>query len=279
MRFPSVKRILWMIVMCAGGAGLSAQTATEQAPAPKPTVKTAPAAPVAYVRKFSMGGSLSFGLLSTMKSSNYTNKVTDVVDDTESGTIKSQAKFAAGPTFQFAFLEHFALNVSVLRNTEHHWDYNMTRYDGKDLDTTTADDRIKTTEKHNTWARNYDIPVLLRYYRKGHHVKGWRYFGEAGITARQTRDERTARDITYYDPAKVKAGLDYTTYATFENPDRANKKNMLGFTAGVGAQFNDSFGLRIVPEIRYTHWTGATWEINSVKSTKSKVEAVFTITF
>lgn len=276
-----MKHSLWLILVCSSLPGLWAQNpsaAPAASSAKQPDSAVVPQ-PTAYVRRFSAGGSLVFGFLSTMKSSTYTNTVTDELDYTETGTIKSSGKLGTGPTFQFAFLEHFAVNVSILRRTEHSWEYDMTRYDGEDLDTTSYDDRVKTTEKHHTWARNYDVPVLIRYYRKGHHQKGWRWFVEGGPTFRQTRDVRTSRHFTYYDPAQERADVDYIKDAWFENPDRANKKNLLGFTGGVGGQFIDAFGLRIVPEVRFTHWAGSTWEINSVKSSKNQVELVFTLTF
>jgi hypothetical protein len=283
MRFASVKRYLWLTLICAGGAGLWAQNAPEPAaennPPKQPAVKTEPAKRTAYVRTFSMGGSIAFGALAPMKAQTYTYQVEDAIDDTETGTIKSKGKFGAGPTFQFAFLEHLAINVSILRRTEQHWDYSKTLYEGEDLDSTTADDRTKTTEKHNTWARNYDVPILVRYYRKGHHEKGWRWFAEGGVTLRQTRDVRTTRYFTYYDPKWDTSSLDNITYATFENADRANKKNMAGFTAGAGLQWIDAFGIRVVPEVRYTHWSGSTWDINSITSKKNQAELVFTLTF
>jgi hypothetical protein len=52
-----------------------------------------------------------------------------------------------------------------------------------------------------------------------------------------------------------------------------------GLTGGIGAQFVDDFGVKLVPEFRYTRWIQPTFDTLSTFSRKNQFEAIVSITF
>jgi hypothetical protein len=57
------------------------------------------------------------------------------------------------------------------------------------------------------------------------------------------------------------------------------KKNTIGFTAGIGGQFIDDFGIRAIPEVRYTRWISQPFEGIHGNTRVNQVEVVLTFAF
>jgi hypothetical protein len=58
-----------------------------------------------------------------------------------------------------------------------------------------------------------------------------------------------------------------------------HKNSILGVTAGAGGQLIDPVGVRVIPEVRYTRWFGATFDSLGLRSRRDQVEIVISIYF
>jgi hypothetical protein len=47
----------------------------------------------------------------------------------------------------------------------------------------------------------------------------------------------------------------------------------------MGVHAVDPFGIRVVPEVRYTRWMGETWNMLSTKTSRNQIEAIISIGF
>ncbi len=91
---------------------------------------------------------------------------------------------------------------------------------------------------------------------------------EAGSVMRMTSRVRTDLDIV---PAK---GDRFKTSAPIDF-----KKNTVGVTAGIGGQFIDDFGIRAIPEVRYTYWLNKPFDSIHGTTRVHQVEVVLTFSF
>ena len=57
------------------------------------------------------------------------------------------------------------------------------------------------------------------------------------------------------------------------------RRSIHGFVGGLGAQFIDPFGIRVIPEVRYTRWQGKILDNLSTGVQVNQVEAMVTISF
>lgn len=254
-----------LLCLCAVLAPALAQV-TE----PKPAAKgdsSLELGPV-FIRRFSLGGTFSYLPLSLIYADSYAQTLT-ATSGYVSATAKPQShRGGGGVTMQFALSEHFALNVNALyRSTGYTstFDYKL----GFDKPATATDERNSWGVVDTARARYWDLPVLLRYYSGGRHSKGGHYFIEAGPSFRLVRSARLSRDITDAEGDIATVDLDYGL----------KRRNIPGVTVGLGRQFIDPFGIRIVPELRFTQWLGSTFNTAPVRSTKSQAEILISITF
>jgi len=56
-------------------------------------------------------------------------------------------------------------------------------------------------------------------------------------------------------------------------------RSSVGVVAGVGVQFDDEFGIHVVPEVRYTRWINPTFDNLSTNTQRNQVEAAISLTF
>jgi hypothetical protein len=109
---------------------------------------------------------------------------------------------------------------------------------------------------------------MLRRYTKDHEAPGHRAFFGGGFNFRDARKIRTERETT----------LGATT--TPDNkPIVPTRSLSRGITGSVGAQFVDDFGVKLVPEFRYTRWLQPTFDDRSTQSRRNQFEAIVSITF
>ncbi len=128
-----------------------------------------------------------------------------------------------------------------------------------------------TTSTHeDTRARLIDIPVLVRYYGTGKRPNSPRWFLEAGGAYRLSNGIRTSTDTTN--------ASDVNTCCTFTAAvpkDRTSE----GAVVGAGLQFTDEFGIKVVPEFRYTRWLHPIFENLTTTTRDSQIEADISLTF
>ncbi len=152
-------------------------------------------------------------------------------------------RFGYGITAQFVVSEKWAIAVApTMRKVAFHGF--IQSFEGVDNSSTFIDERAKTEINEDTTARFLDIPILARHYSKPRHESGPRWFLEGGPVFRRTSSVRTELDIV---PPKGRS--------LSEEPALCRtKQNTTGFTVGIGGQFIDDFGIRAIPEVRYTRW-------------------------
>jgi hypothetical protein len=142
--------------------------------------------------------------------------------------------------------------------------------EGIDNPNTPEDDRIHTITNEDTRAKFFDFPVVVRYYDINRHAAGSRWFVEGGAALRHVSKVRTSIDTT------VGAGA---TVCCDNTPTQPARRTIRGFVGGFGLQFIDPVGVRVVPEVRYTRWSGHSFDNFSTHTELNQVEAMISLTF
>ncbi len=236
------------------------------------TSSSAPAVekPVHYVRRFSAGPTLSVFGLPTIKPrttgySSGTNPSTTYIWDTKAAT----PRVGYGATVQFAISGHLAVAGSVLL---HKLGYIMTNtVTTTTTSTSTGATTVATTStREDTRSRIMDIPVVMRFYTKDRHRPGPRAFLEGGAALRKVSQIRSSTSTT---------DVDGNTTCCNTTPAVPANRNVRGLVAGFGVQVIDPVGIRLVPEVRYTRWTNATFNSFSTLTQRNQIEVLFSLTF
>ena len=186
-------------------------------------------------------------------------------------TSNASARLGYGITLQAGLTDHFAIaggiyyrKIGYQFTTSINTTINIVE-GGTVVPTTT------TTSTHDdTRAHLFDIPFVLRYYGKSRHTPGPRWFVEAGGSWRDATSFRTSEDST--DASGVQ------TCCT-SIPTQPAHRNARGFVAGAGLQFIDPFGIRVVPEVRYTRWVNEIFSEFTTHTQRNQLEANITLSF
>jgi hypothetical protein len=286
LKYNSVRGPVLALSMALCLANAAAADDTEQQPAPAKTEPAKPAdeaekpkAPVksksglqaaegSYVRRFSAGGSISVFGFPIVPS-----KTRDVTINTglsvNSKTDSTSRLVGGGVNFQATLTNRLAVNVGVLMRRLRFATTDTTYY-GTDDTTTTTDERTKMIVERGTRATILDYPVLVRYYTKNHRAPGRRWFYEAGGAFRQ---------ITAIHSIGQTTQTDGTVDCCDEQPLKPTNRMIPGYVVGAGLQMIDEFGIRFVPEIRYTRWARRTFDTQSTRMQTNQVEFVLSLTF
>jgi len=222
----------------------------------------------AYVRRISAGASLTVSAIDFLKGETEYN-------DTTIPPLLSEITFdpkrhwvGGGLMIQFAIVERVSVNINALHRRV---EYDSIRQDvaGVDNPNTPQDDRTLTVIDGWTRARYLDIPVLARVYNIGRHEPGNRWFFQAGPSLRTVRKVKATVTTTDND-------LNVTTA---DGPLPQFRRNVVGMTAGFGAQFIDPVGTRVIPEVRYTRWLGSSLDVFGAHSWRDQIEFIFSLSF
>ncbi len=241
--------------------------ATAQEPGQKPAPTEALKGP--YVRKFSLGANFNFLAQAAIPSASLTQTVASDLS-IESWTTSQRRPFGGGIIFQTTLAPRWALASGVSFRLLDFSTSDITYEGVDDEDTTDDDERRATLKETTTRARLLDIPILLRYYNKDHTRRGRRYFYEGGMALRYVHGIRS------FGLTTSEAG---TETCCDESSLAPSRRVLPGFVVGAGVQFIDEFGIRFVPEIRYTHWMGRTFDTMSARSRTDQLEFGFSVTF
>lgn len=221
-----------------------------------------------YVRRFSAGVSLHFVPFNLFPKTTMTEKIDSNPPIENDSSVDPQSnRFGLGINLQYALSERWAIaaNPTYRKVAFHAF---IQSYSGVDNSSTAIDERQLTQINEDTTARYFDIPLLARYYKKDRHERGGRWFFDAGGSIRLTQQVRTDRSIVppKGDTVRNNIPIDYqgTTF---------------GVTGGIGGQFIDDFGIRIVPEVRYTYWLGKPFDSIHGKSRSGQLEVLISFGF
>jgi hypothetical protein len=248
-------------------ASLVAVAACAQTPVPP--VQPEVLKPGTYVRRFSIGASLSVMGRQTVPKGDANVFTTSPAADSLYSTTDASKRVGFGATAQVAITERFAVSASVLIRKVG-YKKNSDIYRGTDNPLTIADERTYVVQNEDTRARFMDIPVTVRYYFKDRHVSGPRGFVEGGAAIRRVSRVSTAIDTTINDGAM--SCCDNT-------PAPVARRQVRGLVAGAGLQFIDPIGVRVVPGVRYTRWSGQPFDSPALSIQRNQIEAVISLTF
>lgn len=220
-----------------------------------------------FVRPFSVGGTLSFLPLSPIAGKETTQIFSPLIENRATGEDKSRF-YGGGVTFQIAFAKRYALSSGLtLRSVG--YKLNIVGLIGTDNPNTTNDDRTGYTTTEETRARYYDLPILLRRFSQNHTERGWRYFYQAGPSFRRVSNVRTSIQID--DNSKVSCCV--------ETPTTPAHRTAPGVTLGGGLYLIDDYGIRFIPEFRYTYWLAKTFDNLAAPSRRHQIELLLSFTF
>ncbi len=186
-------------------------------------------------------------------------------------TSDASSRIGYGLTFQAGVTNHFAIAAGVYLRKIGYQFTDTTNTTTNVVEGGTVVPTVTTTSTHeDTRGHLIDVPAMLRYFGKSRHTPGPRWFLEAGAAWRDTTHFRTSMDSE--DASAV------VTCCTFP-ATVVTHKSAVGYVAGAGIQFIDPFGIRVVPEVRYTRWTEEIFRNLSTHTQQNQLEANITLSF
>lgn len=221
-----------------------------------------------FVRRFSAGGTVGLLVQQSLPSANLDQTVAEDLTISSSTTSKRYT-VGGGFVMQWAFKRRWSLATGLTMRLQNFQVTDIT-IEGIDDEDTAEEERIASTASNSTRARLMDIPLVLRRYSKDHNKPGRRIFYQGGVAVRNVRGIRSFRQST---------ASDGTETCCDESPMTPAKRWLPGVVAGAGIQFIDDYGIRFVPEIRYTRWMGRTFDAISAQSQKNQIEVILSFTF
>ncbi len=267
-----------LTVFLCGASLLCAQDTGAQPPAPQaPSGTSSSTSPDqsgnsanTYVRRFSAGATLSVvGLSLVSGGSNTVTNSTTVSTAYDSSSVSSRIGY--GATVQVAVTDRFAVAIGgYLRKMGYTLTTTVTTTTTTSLNGVLTPTSSSTSTQEDTRNRAIDIPVLVRYYSKGRHVPGARWFIDGGGAFRDAIDFRTSVSAT--------DASGNTTCCTNVSTVPTHKTSP-GAVVGAGFQLIDPFGIRVIPEVRYTRWFDPTFEGVTARSQRNQIEATLTLGF
>lgn len=274
------------LILGLGGTGLLAQTTGAQSTGTQSSgtqstgaqpsgtsTSTSPSKPEnkgTFVRRFSAGATLSvLGLNMITGGSSTVNNTNEI--STAYSTSNASQRIGYGLSAQAAITDHFALAVGAyLRHMGYQFTTTVTTTTPTVEGSTVVNITSTTSTHEDTRSRILDFPVTVRYYKKNRHTPGGRWFAEGGFAWRDAANIRTSIDSTDNNG---------TLTCCTHTPTQPAHKNARGYVAGAGLQFIDPFGIRVVPEVRYTRWTNQIFNAFTTHTAANQVEICLTLAY
>jgi hypothetical protein len=219
----------------------------------------------AFVKPISVGVTLSVLGQVPMQNGQFFDLKTGFRE--EATSVPGGYRIGWGGNVQVRLPGKFAVAGSLLQHKSSHGS-TIDTYVGIDNPNTPLDDRIHTTIEESSIVKYWDYTFLLRRYTKDHFAAGHRAFYGGGFNFRDVRNVRSERETT----------LGSTTTPDTK-PIVPTRDIGRGITGSVGAQFVDDFGIKLVPEFRFTRWLQPAFDAKSQLSRKNQFEAIVSITF
>jgi hypothetical protein len=251
----------------AGTPALFGQDEGESAPqvsssAPPPVERES-------LKRFTFGGRFGATFSSLIEDVSTEQEFTNPPQEWFRNGVSTASHFGVGVTAQYAFNNRIAIGVDFL--------YRRSGYKaGRDVlegeydpDVDDEDERTRTTFFEQTRANYWDLPVVARIYDSNYFRPGVRAFIEGGAAFRRVTNINTFSDVTYPDGTTV----------SDDTPATAANDTVIGVIAGAGLQLGRESGVKVIPELRYTHWLSRTFDLDPTRSNIDQFEIILGITF
>lgn len=197
------------------------------------------------------------------------NATTSLSTDNNAKGVSSRIGY--GITAQVAITDHFAVAVGgYLRRLGYDLTTTITTNTTSFINGNSTTTTTTTSSAQSARARAIDVPFMLRYYGKGRHTPGARWFVEGG---------GAWRDINHLTSSISSTDSTGTVSCCKTNTVQPTHRTSKGIVGGAGAQFIDPFGIRVVPEVRYTRWLDQTFESVTTHTQRNQVEIALSLTF
>jgi len=246
---------------------------TSSAPANENTVSTPRrdnAGPTTYVHRVSGGATLSVLGLNLVPSAKSTVNTTSTVT-TDYNTTGASSRIGYGVTAQVAVTDHFAVSAEgLLRRMGYQFMTTVTTSKQSVVNGVVTTTTTSTNTHEDTRARLIDVPAVVRYYNRGRHEPGTRWFVEGGSAWRRADSIRTSVSST-----DASGNLSCCT----DTPAQPAHGSVFGVVGGAGVLLIDAVGIRIVPEVQYTRWMNPIFQAFTTNTQRNQVAAGFSITF
>ena len=224
------------LLLAALTCPLFAQDAANEQPPKKPE------------RRYSIGGRFEYLPNSLFDTGTATSSTTKPIADYSYTGSTHAAALGARASFEYKITRHLSAGLEIGARKAKYEEVTTIRSGTKDPNSST-DNRPVTTLTQTTRSTYVEIPVLARYY--GLFAGGVlsHAYAVGGMAYRHVGNVRTGNDTVNAD-----GSTDYN-----EIPATPVRTNQVGFAGGFGFRFIDELGVRVSPELRYTHWQGDTF--------------------
>ncbi|MCS7315818.1 MAG: hypothetical protein RMI94_11330 [Bryobacterales bacterium] len=181
--------------------------------------------------------------------------------DFNANTTSKSPVMGGGLAFEFRLAKRVRLSSELLFHRLR-YESSTATYWGKDDPATGNDDRTQSSVREQTKARLWDLPVLV-------HYRGLRSSGPlshvwvgAGVAGRTISTIRTKAEIKKPD------GSSSVQY----NATAPARRTLAGIVVALGLRFVDDMNIKVMPEIRFTRWSGSTFSSFTTRSPRSQLE-------
>ncbi|HXG34389.1 MAG TPA: hypothetical protein VNJ11_13560 [Bryobacteraceae bacterium] len=211
-------------------------------------------------RRLWLGGRITIAGNAQVLPGKFTGTSAQPAGSLESEVKWTSGRFGAGPSLELRLLDRVSLGLDFLhRGTAYRQEATIKRTGGGE------DVRITEKTRASSWEGSAIARFGVGYQRWG----GFRYFGGAGVAVRTLSGIRTTIE---------RQGLGDENCCD-ETPIRPAHRNALGFVATAGLRLRDDVGIKIIPEVRYTHWRDRSFDAFPVRSNPNQIEVVIGIVF
>jgi hypothetical protein len=186
-------------------------------------------------------------------------------------TSAKSSRIGYGLITQIAVTDRFAVSFAgILRRVGYTFDTTVTTNKPTVVNGVVTTVTTSTINHEDTRANFIDIPATVRFYSKSRHEPGARWFVEGGAAWRKSESIRTSMSFT--DASSVLSCCTTT-------PITPAHASVFGIVAGAGVQVMDAFGIKVVPEVRYTRWMNPVFQAFTTNTQQNEITAGFSITF
>lgn len=209
-------------------------------------------------RRISFGGRVNGYPFNVLNNKDVNFNVTAANQAWAVSTVNNYLKIAVGPSLEIRLFRGFSFCGEFLY---HRLNYTQTSQ-------VTVDGNV-TAIVEQTKATLWDIPMMIR----------WRGLAETGFLSHiYFAGGGAIRDVAHiHTNTQTTPPGGATTSSNVPTVPSAQK--LPGIVGAVGMRFVDDFGIKLSPELRYTHWLGATFDSNSTRSRRDEIAVGIALTF
>jgi len=184
-------------------------------------------------------------------------------------TTTTSPRVSIGPSLELSLSRRLSIGAEFFFNSVKYTKTTDTYLGTYTTVDTLPTNQTPTTRSEQTSATYWDFPLMLRF--RGLRSQGIlsKVYVMGGASLRTTGLIQSDTSTTYPDG----------TITSNRIPANPAKRNLFGKVAGVGFRLVDDINLKVMPEVRYTYWSGRSFDSDTVRSTKGQLEVSIAIIY